>query len=128
MSKWSLVIAWSLVVLTATVARGAGQKTELAVLDAEDLGVSLARIQRKLDRLPDGAQARSLLRLNYYVQVYAKAPPLTLFRGFDVHNGPVPYGTPMHNDMLNVMHPNELYPSAVNLNPVLGWAWRGLKP
>ncbi len=128
MSKWSLVIAWSLVVLTATVARGAGQETESAVLDAEDLGISLARIQRKLDRLPDGAQARSLLRLNYYVQVYAKAPPLTLFRGFDVHNGPVPYGTPMHNDMLNVMHPNELYPSAVNLNPVLGWAWRGLKP
>ena len=99
-----------------------------AVLVAEDLGISLTRIQRKLDRLPDREEARSLLRLNYYVQVYARAPPLELFQGFDLYNSPIPYRVPSHSEMLSVMRPNRLYPSAANLTPILGWAWRGLKP
>ena len=125
-----LAIAVSLVMLAGTV--GAAQDRAStpvgAVLEAEDLGISLARIQRKLDRLPDREEARSLLRLNYYVQVYARAPRLDLFRGFDLHNSPIPYGVPLHSEMLSVMRPNQLYPSAANLTPIVGWAWRGLKP
>ena len=98
------------------------------VLMAEDLGISLARIQHRLDKLPEGDEARRLLRLNFYVQVYARAPKLELFDGFDLHNSPIPYGVPMHSEMLRMMSPNELYPTAVNLNPVLGWTWRALRP
>ena len=127
-----VALAVSLVMLMAGASAAAAQGTAStaagAVLDAEDLGISLARIQRKLDRLPDGQEARSLLRLNYYVQVYAKAPPRTLFQGFDLHNSPIPYGVPLHREMLSVMRPNALYPSAANLTPILGWAWRGLRP
>ena len=126
------VLAVSLVMLMAGASAAAAQGTAStaagAVLDAEDLGISLARIQRKLDRLPDGQEARSLLRLNYYVQVYAKAPPRTLFQGFDLHNSPIPYGVPLHREMLSVMRPNALYSSAANLTSILGWAWRGLRP
>ena len=98
-----------------------------AVLEAEDLGISLARIQQRLDRLPDGEESRRTLRLNYYVQVYARAPALNLFNDFDVHNSPVPYGVPMHSEMLRAMRPNEHVPDVVNLNPILGWTWRALQ-
>ena len=130
--RWWALAGLSLVVLMAWAGPAAAQGTAStaagAVLAAEDLGISLARIQQKLDRLPDGEEARSLLRLNYYVQVYAKAPPLTLFQGVDLHNSPIPYGVPLHREMLSVMRPIELYPSAANLTPILGWAWRGLRP
>lgn len=98
------------------------------VLEAEEMGVSLARIQRRLDSLPSDAEARNLLRFNYYVQVYARAPPLDLFHGFDIHNSPIPYGAPVHSEMLAVMHPNPLYPSSISLNPITGWAWKALQP
>ncbi len=98
------------------------------VLEAEELGVSLSRIRRRLDALPSASEARSLLRLNYYVQVYGRTPPLDLFYDFDIHNSPISYGVPLHNEMLAVMHPNPLYPSSISLNPIAGWAWKGLRP
>ena len=67
-------------------------------LDAEQLPVSL-RIKRKLDRVPVAADERNLL-----------------FDGFDVHNGPVPYGAPTHATMRGVTTPN--------IGNVLGWAWK----
>lgn len=98
------------------------------ILAAEDLGISLARIQNRLDTLPSDPNARSILRLNYYVQVYGRTPPLDLFLDFDIHNAPIPYGAPVHNELLAVMHSNPLYPSAVSLNPIAGWAWKSLRP
>ena len=80
------------------------------------------------DRIPEGREARRLLRLNYYVRVYAKAPRLNFLNGFDVHNSPVPYGVPMHSDMLKMMSPNPLYPPAANLGSILGWSWRAIRP
>ncbi len=102
-------------------------ETAPEVLEAEDLGISLARIQRRLDRAPEGREARRLLRLNFYVRVYAKAPRQDFLNGFDVHNGPVPYGVPMHSDMLKMSNPNPLYPHAINLGSVLGWSWRQIR-
>lgn len=111
------------------VVSGHAQAATPEVLDAEDLGVSLARIQRRLDRLPEGDDARRLLRLNFYVEVYGRAPRLDLFEGFDLHNGPVPYGVPRHNEMLSAMRSDDpLYPPAINLNPIAGWAWKALQP
>ena len=86
----------------------AASTTPPEILEAEELGVSLARIQRRLDRLPD-VHDTSVLRLNFYVQVYGRAPELNLFEGFDVHNSPVPYGVPTHDQMMAVMHRNPVY-------------------
>lgn len=104
-----------------------GTTASSEVLDAEELGVSLARIQRRLERLPDERDP-TVLRLDFYVQVYGRAPELNLLEGFDVHNSPIPYGVPMHKEMMAVMHSNPVYPPAANLNPVAGWAWRSLRP
>ena len=97
---------------------------EQATLDAEELGVSLARIKQKLERLPDDMEARSLLRLNFYVQVYARTPQLNYFEGFDLHNSPVPYGPPTHEQLLAIMRSGEprLSGPVMNLNNVIGWA------
>ena len=98
-----------------------------SVLEAVDFGGSLARIQRRLNRLPDSEDARGSLPLDYYVRVYAKAPRLERFRGFDLHNSPVPYGAPMHDEMLQVIRGTQLYPPSANLNAVMGWAWKALR-
>ena len=98
--------------------------SDQATLEAEGLGVSLARIKQKLDRLPDDLETRSLLRLNFYVQVYARTPQLDYFQGFDLHNSPVPKGPPSHDQLLAVMRSGDpqLTGPAINLNNVLGWA------
>ncbi len=114
--------------VSAQDALPASVETTPEVLEAEDLGISLARIQQRLDRIPEGLEARRLLRLNYYVRVYAKAPPQNFLNGFDVHNSPVPYRVPMHSDMLKMMSPNPLYPPAANLGSILGWSWRTIRP
>ena len=77
--------------------------------------------------LPDEGDT-DVLRLNFYVQVYGRAPELNLLESFDVHNSPIPYGVPLHNEMMAVMHRNPVYPPAVRLGPVAGWAWRSLRP
>ena len=105
--------------VSAQDALPASVETAPEVLEAEDLGISLARIQRRLDRIPEQQKARRLLRLNYVVQVYAKAPRRNLLNDFDVHNSPVPSGVPMHSDMLKMMNPNPLYRPAATL----GWGW-----
>jgi hypothetical protein len=98
--------------------------SEQATLEAEELGVSLARIKHKLERLPDDMEARNLLRLNYYIQVYARTPPLDYFEGFDLHNSPVPSGPPTHDQLLAVMRSGEpqLTGPVINLGNVIGWA------
>jgi len=127
MVRHRAIIALTLFVLIFTPSGGlaAAQDTsERAVLEAEELGVSLARIKHKLEQLPEDMEARNLLRLNFYVQVYARAPQLNYFEGFDLHNSPVPSGPPSHDQLLAVMRSGEpqLTGPAINLNNVVGWA------
>ncbi len=127
MCRRRAIIALALFIFVFATSGGlatAQDTSEQATLEAEELGVSLARIKHKLERLPDDMEARSLLRLNYYVQVYARTPQLDYFRGFDLHNSPVPYGPPTHDQLLAVMRSGEpkLTGPAINLNNVVGWA------
>jgi hypothetical protein len=114
--------------ISAQETKPASAETAPEVLEAEDLGISLARIQQRLDRIPEGQEARRLLRLNYYVRVYAKAPRQNFLNDFDVHNSPIPYGVPMHGEMLRMMSPTPLSAPAANLTSVLGWSWRAVRP
>ena len=104
-------------------ASAAQEASEQPTLKAEELGISLARIRYKLDKLPETPEASSLLRLNFYVEVYGRAPRLQYLGDFDIHNGPIPYGPPMHSEMLSVMRSSapQIVPSAFNMNQVLGW-------
>ena len=98
----------------------------LVPLPAEELPVSLERIKRQLDRLPPTHEKRSLLRLSYYIEVYGRLPRIDLVQGFDVHNGPVPYGAPTHAELLAVMSPRELRPAVATLNSIIGWTFKSL--
>jgi hypothetical protein len=76
-----------------------------SVLDAVELPVSLERIKRRLDKLPETEESRSLLRLNYYIDVYGRAPKINVFEDFDLHTGPIPYGVPSHYELLSAATP-----------------------
>ena len=117
-------IAVALVVFAAVGTTGAQDRSDQATLEAEELGVSLARIKHRLEQLPDDEEARSLLRLNFYVEVYGRTPQLHYFQGFDLHNSPIPHGPPTHDQLLSVMRSGDpqLRPPAINLNNVIGWA------
>ena len=124
-----LIVAQSLTgVLAAGAAATAAAQGDrgLVPLPVEELPVSLERIKRQLDRLRPTHEERSLLRLSYYIQVYGRSPRIDLMQGFDVHNGPVPYGAPTHAELLAVMSPREFRPAVVKLNSIIGWTFKSL--
>lgn len=119
----ALVLTLGMVTAGATTARKAA--TEDTVLNAVELPVSLERIRRKLDRLPASDEERNLLRLDYYIEVYGRAPALNALDGFDIHNGPVPYGS-SHRDILSVTTPRHFKSPVANIGNVIGWTWKDL--
>ena len=120
----ALVLALSMVTAGAKTARKTA--TEDTVLNAVELPISLERIRRKLDRLPASDEERNLLRLDYYIEVYGHAPDLNVLDGFDIHNGPVPYGS-SHWDILAVTTPRHFKSPVANIGSVIGWtSWKDL--
>ena len=77
-------------------------------LPAEELPASLERIKRKQAQV--GPAQSSLLRLDYYVEVYGRAPKIDVLQDFDVHSGPVPYGAPTHAGLLGLIPPESRTP------------------
>ena len=128
LNSWRFVVFTLAVVAAANVSVGAQNFEDETVFDAATLGVSLERIQYILDRLPSGDQVSSLLRLDFYVEVYAEAPEINYFHGFDLENAPVAHGVPMHNQMMAVMSPGRLAPilgPAMNLSNGIAWLLSG---
>jgi hypothetical protein len=70
----------------------------------ESLGVSFDRIKRQLDVKP-ASREQSSLKLEYYVEVVAMAPPIYLFAPDEPSFGPVPGTAPSHGDMMRHMTP-----------------------
>ena len=127
-SSWRFAVYTLAVVGAATVSVGAQASEDDAAFDTATLGVSLERIQYKLDRLPSVDQVSSLLRLDFYVEVYAEAPEINYFQGFDLENAPIAHGIPMHNEMMAVMSPGRLAPilgPAMNLSNGIAWLLGG---
>ena len=89
-------------------------------LPAVELPVNLQRLKQRLAALPSRDEDRSLLKLNFYVEVYGRAPEINPLEGFDLHSGPVPYGPPSHATMLRQMSP-VAYQSGSS-GAVLGWS------
>ena len=74
--------------------------------------VSVERIQRQLDKFPVTTEKRDLLRLNYYITVYASAPAINVLENYDLRIGPV-QGAPTHNEMIKAMTPHKWQRSGV---------------
>lgn len=75
-------------------------------IDPTALGISMARISRQL-RIDQRArqQGDSLLKLEYFVDVYGTAPALRFFTGPELLYGAVPGSAPTHRDMLYQLTP-----------------------
>jgi hypothetical protein len=95
---------------------------ELAPLvDVSRLPISLARIERQL-RQSSVHEEHDGLRLRYIVEVYGQAPKLVLFTKQDnLLTGPVPYGGPTHQDLLQVITPQEFRAPAANFGNLFRW-------
>ena len=108
--------------LTSSVGT-AQETTEESSLKVDDLPVSIEQIKRKLEQLQAGNDERSILSLDYYIEVYGRAPRINVIQNFDIYNGPVPYGAPLHTELRSITTPPELRtPSAISL-PIARWNW-----
>jgi hypothetical protein len=61
------------------------------------------------------------LKLEYYIEVYGKAPTVDFFENFDVTAGPVPWAGPTHQDILDVVTPEGFRTPAPNLSALIEW-------
>jgi hypothetical protein len=71
----------------------------------EAMGVSLDRIRRQLRESPP-TLGPWLIRLDYHVEVVAKAPPIELLKGFNIGaSSAVQYGGMTHSEFLRITAP-----------------------
>jgi hypothetical protein len=90
-------------------------------VDVSRLPINVDRIHRQL-RQATVREERDGLNLRYIVDVYGQAPRLELFTKQDnLRSNAVPYGGPTHQDMLNVMTPQEYRAPAANFSNLFNW-------
>jgi hypothetical protein len=90
-------------------------------VDVSQLPINVSRIERSL-RQSTIREERDGLNLRYFVDVYAKAPPIVLFTKEDnLLTGPVPYGGPTHREMLDMITPQEHRAPAADLGALMRW-------
>ena len=95
--------------------RAAAQDVDGARLPAVRVSVSLERVKRKLAALPASDAERSLLDLDYYLEVFG------LLEGFDIDIGPVPFGGPSHADLQDLWTPREFRAPVADLGSLFDW-------
>ena len=109
MLPWSLVLLGALLAAPAAEAGGGQAATGDDAADAEaalDLPVSIDRIRQLLDESAVFEEGDGVLRLNIRVRVFAPAPPIDVFRGFDLEHSPPRYGAPVHAEMQALTTPS----------------------
>lgn len=96
----------------------AGSAAAEADVDVNRLPIDLSRIQRKLETANENAGRG----LRFDVQVFGVAPPLVFFTPEDnLLFGPAPYGAPTHQDMLNMLTPQEFSAPAADFDSLIRW-------
>ena len=96
-------------------------------VDASRLGVSLDRIKRELAQAEaaDAAPDDGRIKFSFSVEVVGSAPKIDLLQGFSLKGG-VPYGSPTHQEVLDVITPREFRSPAVPFSAIAFWAARQL--
>lgn len=92
-----------------------------SAVDVEQLPIDLKRIQRELRQASD-VERREGLNLRYTIQIYGSAPPLQIFNeDANLVNGPVPYGAPSHQEIINHITPKEYRKPVADFSALLRW-------
>jgi hypothetical protein len=101
---------------TLVVAQSAVLRAQQAtpVPSVESLGVSFDRIRRQLDQKP-AAKDKTGLKLEFYIEVVAEAPPFQLFAPGESSFGVVPGVAPSHADMMRHITPQAFSAPAATL-------------
>ena len=127
----SLVLLAALPSTQATLAAG-GQAPHAGITDdaetALQLPVSIDRIRQLLDESTVFEEGDGVLRLNIQVRVFAPAPPVDVFRGFDLEHSPPRYGAPVHSEMMALTTPSRFRfrngTPAANTGHLISWGGR----
>jgi hypothetical protein len=92
-----------------------------STLDVSQLPLNLDRIKRQLQQSTVRDESDGL-RLRYVVDVFGQAPRIELFPNRDYSlTGPAPYGAPTHNDLLQMITPQEHRAPAANFGNLFRW-------
>ena len=90
-------------------------------VDVSKLPVDLQRIQRQL-RQTTVREERDGLNLRYVVEVFGQAPRIDLFpERQTLLTGPVPYGAPTHQQMIEMITPQEFRSPAADFGALFRW-------
>src|SRR5687767_2892134 len=92
---------------TGTSGISAETPVPVSGIDVTRLPIDLQRIERRF-RQGQIREERDGLNLRYYIDVFAQAPRIVLFTEQDnLRYGPVPYGGPTHQEMLDMITPRQ---------------------
>ena len=123
-------LATLLVLACATAARAQQAPSANTVANPADLsaatvqrfGVDLRRIQRAL-RQSTERQDSNGLNIRYIIDVYGTAPRIDVLdpKTDNLRFGPVPYGAPTHQQMLDIMTPQEFRSPVMDFSGLMRW-------
>ncbi|MYH27368.1 MAG: hypothetical protein F4018_19930 [Acidobacteria bacterium] len=120
--SFTVALGMGLVVPAVAGAQEPDAPSAVETVDASRLPVSLERIKRRMAAAePTREGRRGLLDLNFYIDVYARAPAIELLRDFDLDSENVSYGSPTHREMLEAATPREWRPRAISTGNLFGW-------
>jgi len=90
-------------------------------VDVKRLPIDLAKVTREL-RQSAASETRTGLNIRYRVDVYGQAPRIELFTKQDnLASGPVPYGAPSHQEMINHVTPQEYRAPYADIGNLIHW-------
>ena len=90
-------------------------------VNVDRLPIDIGRIQRELRQSTERQQQEGL-NLKFQIEVFGSAPQIELFTPADnLKNGPVPYGAPTHQQMLQMMTPKEFSSPVMDFNGLFRW-------
>jgi hypothetical protein len=90
-------------------------------IDVDRLPLNLNRIRRELSHAAD-LEEREGLNLRYRVHIYGSAPPIQIFTPEDnLRYGPAPYGAPTHQEILNLVTPQEFRTPVMDFSALMRW-------
>ena len=98
------------------------QPTATSGLDVRRLPIDVGKINRGLQQSAT-REERNGLNLRYFISVYGSPARIDVLdpKRDNLVYGPVPYGAPTHQQMLDVMTPKEFRAPAMDFGALMRW-------
>jgi hypothetical protein len=91
-------------------------------VDVKRLPIDLTKVTRELRQAAATESHNNGLRIRYTVDVYGQSPRIELFSKEDnLPYGPVPYGAPSHQEMINHVTPQEYRAPYADIGNLIRW-------